>query len=115
MITLAIKSIWVTTSFEGFHKYDNAPDSVAFLRSTHRHIFHVKVYIEVFHNDRDIEFILFKRFIDDIINESLNKLDLGSCEMISDKIHEILSDKYPNRSIRILVSEDNENGCDCIY
>ena len=30
---------------------------VSFLGTPHRHIFHFKVYIEVFHDDRDIEFI----------------------------------------------------------
>jgi len=37
---------------------------MAFLRFDHRHIFHVTVWIEQFHNERDVEFILFKRFIE---------------------------------------------------
>jgi hypothetical protein len=106
--------IWVTTQFEGFHAYKDAPVEVAFLRNSHRHIFHVKVYIEVFHNNRDIEFILFKQFIENLCS-TLNKQDLGSCEMISDKLHQDIISKYPNRSIIIEVSEDQENGCICQY
>jgi hypothetical protein len=100
--------IWVTTEFEGIHCYPAAPDEVSFLRFPHRHIFHVKVWIEVFHNDRDIEFILFKRFIDSIITD--HNFHYKSCEMISDDIHKIISTQYKNREIKIEVSEDKENG-----
>lgn len=100
--------IWITTQFEGFHKYPNAPEEVSFLRNEHRHIFHIKVWIEIFHNDRDIEFILFKRFINSIIVS--NQLDYKSCEMISDEIYYKIIEKYPNRKIKIEVSEDLENG-----
>lgn len=100
--------IWVTTQFEGFHKYPDAPEEVAFLKNEHRHIFHVKIWISVEHNDRDIEFILFKRFINSIITET--NFNYKSCEMISDDIYEKVIDTYPQRSILIEVSEDGENG-----
>ena len=61
------KSIWVTFRKEGIHKYPAALDDpklatgddmdVSFLGYPHRHIFHFRVRIEVFHDDRDIEFI----------------------------------------------------------
>lgn len=108
------KYIWITTNFEGFHVYKEAPDSVSFLRDVHRHLFYIKVFIEVLHNNRDIEFIIFKRFINNLC-DTLDKLDLGSCEMISDKLHQNIVKEYPDRSIIIDVSEDNENGCHCIY
>ena len=105
--------IWITTSFEGFHKYPNAPEGVDFLKNLHRHIFHLKVFIEVFHDDRDIEFILFKRFVDTIpLEHNLNNM---SCEMIADYIRDSIADKYPNRKIKIEVSEDLENGCEKEY
>ena len=56
------KNIWVTFQKEGIHKYPDAPDEVDFLRYPHRHIFHFKVQIEVFNDDRDIEFFIFKRW-----------------------------------------------------
>lgn len=100
--------IWITTSFEGIHNYPNAPDDVDFLRNKHRHIFHLKVWIEVFHDDRDIEFILFKRFIDTILLSG--DLQNKSCEMISDQLAGEIQVQYPDREIRIEVSEDKENG-----
>lgn len=106
--------IWITTSFEGIHKYPDAPEEVYFLRNDHRHMFGVKIYIEVMHDDRDIEFIIFKRQIDKFIKEKHN-LDFKSCEMIADEIYYYVSSKYPNRKIKIEVNEDGENGCEKQY
>tara|TARA_Y100000034_G_C6796445_1_gene356998 strand:+ start:264 stop:608 length:345 start_codon:yes stop_codon:yes gene_type:complete len=100
--------VWITTQFEGFHKYPNAPKGVEFLKNEHRHTFKLKVWIEVFHDDRDVEFILFKRFIDGCIKN--NKFDFKSCEMISDDLQELIVKRYPGRDIAIEVSEDGENG-----
>ena len=106
--------IWITTQKEMFHRYPDAPDEVKFLRNEHRHIFHFKVYIEVNHNDRDVEFIMFKRCIERIIDKMDKNLKTKSCEMISnyiyEKICEINVDIYPGRTLKVEVSEDGENG-----
>ncbi len=108
------KYIWITTNFEGFHAYQDAPEEVSFLRNKHRHTFYAKVFIEVCHNNRDIEFIIFKRFINKLI-DAMNKDDLGSCEMIADYIYEGVASTYLGRGVMIEISEDNENGCLCKY
>lgn len=59
-----LKVIYINTSFVGFHRWDSAPEEVAFLRDLHRHIFNVKVTVEVSHNDRDVEFFLLKKDVD---------------------------------------------------
>ena len=100
--------IWITTSMEGFHAYPDAPDEVAFLRNRHRHMFHFRVYIEVFHDDREIEFFMFKRDVERMIK--FISINDKSCEMISDELHSAIKAKYPNRSMTIEVSEDLENG-----
>lgn len=105
--------IWVTTSFEGIHKYPKAPKEVSFLRHEHRHIFHIKIWIEVFHNDREIEFILFKRYIQTILK--ISKLNNMSCETIANYLYNIISVKYPRRDMKISVDEDEENGCEMEY
>jgi hypothetical protein len=102
--------IWITTQFEGFHSYPNAPNDVKFLRYQHRHIFKLKIYIEVFHNDREIEFFQFKKFIEDFIKKNKLKLNNLSCESISDTIWAVIYNKYQEREIYIEVSEDGENG-----
>jgi hypothetical protein len=101
-------SIWITTQFEGYHKYPDAPQEVEFLKYPHRHIFKLKIWIEVFHNDRDIEFFMFKNFINRMIE--VNNLNNKSCEMISDDIYTIIKRTYPERNVWIEVSEDGENG-----
>jgi hypothetical protein len=119
------KTIWVTFSREGIHKYPAAldnpalatggDDDVSFLGYPHRHIFHFKVWIEVFHDDRDIEFIQFKRWCESLYSDTVLALDYKSCEMIADDLYNEISHKYPNRYVKISVAEDNENGCEIEY
>ncbi len=115
------KMIWVTFQREGIHKYPAAltdPNlatgdeyDVSFLGYPHRHIFHFKVAIEVFHDDRDIEFIQFKRWLENLYKGATLALDFKSCEMIAEDLYAQINKKYPNREVWIDVSEDNENGC----
>ena len=114
------KFIWVTFQKEGIHKYPQAATDpkladVSFLGSPHRHIFHFKVEMEVFHDDREVEFILLKRELEKLYAESILQLDYKSCEMISDDLSAYLKYKYPNRELVITVSEDGENGATCFY
>ena len=88
---------------------------MSFLGYPHRHIFHFKVEIEVFHNDRDIEFIQFKRWLEKLYAEKTLQLDYKSCEMMSDDLAEEIGKKYPGRDVIINVSEDGENGSEIIY
>lgn len=113
--------IWVTFRKEGIHRYPAAGQDpklasgdeydVSFLQYPHRHIFHFKVYLEVFHDDRDVEFIQFKRWLENLYSQGILELDYKSCEMIADDLHKEISAKYTNRKIWIEVSEDGENGC----
>ena len=122
---LAKRYIWVTFQKEGIHKYPAALEDpllatgdeydVSFLGYPHRHIFHFKIQIEVFHNDRDIEFIQFQRWLENLYNKGTLELDFMSCEMISDDLYDQISERYTGRSITINVSEDNENGCRIYY
>lgn len=129
-ISNATKSVWVTFKKEGIHKYPGADsdpklatgnwDDVSFLGYPHRHIFHFRVRIEVFHNDRDIEFIQFKRWLERLYNADTTDsevlvLDHRSCEMISDELYEKISARYPGRFVEIEVSEDGENGSNIFY
>ena len=114
------KMIWVTFQKEGMHKYPAALTDpalatgdeydVSFLGYPHRHIFHFKVWIGVTHNDRDIEFIQFKRWLLNLYKDATLSLDFKSCEMMSDDLYDAISNKYPGREVWIEVSEDGENG-----
>lgn len=111
----ASKMIWVRFQREGIHKYPAALEDpnladVQFLGYPHRHMFHFKVWIEVFHDDRDLEFIQFKRWLESLYGDGTIQLDFKSCEMISDDLYEQIKARYPGRSVWIDVSEDGENG-----
>ena len=120
-----VNKIYVTFQKEGVHLYPAAKDDpklatggaddVSFLGYAHRHIFHFKVAIEVFHDDRDIEFIQFKRWLESLYSSDILSLDHRSCEMISDELAEKINGKYPKRDIEITVSEDKENGSTSRY
>ena len=117
----AQRKIWVTFQKEGVHCYPAAATDpqlatgdeydVSFLGTPHRHIFHFKVHIDVFHNDRDIEFIQFKRWLENLYKDSILELDYKSCEMIADDLYIQIASRYPNRAVWIEVAEDGENGC----
>tara|TARA_B100001094_G_scaffold231256_1_gene226018 strand:- start:564 stop:1034 length:471 start_codon:yes stop_codon:yes gene_type:complete len=117
--------IWVTFRKEGLHKYPAAlddpnlatgeADDVSFLGYIHRHIFHFTVSIEVFHDDRDIEFIQFKRWLESLYADGTLELDYKSCEMICDDLAQQINNKYPGRKLVLTVSEDGENGATIEY
>ena len=119
----AKKMIWVTFQKEGIHCYPAAAVDpalatgdqydVSFLASPHRHIFHFRVYIDVFTNDRDVEFIQFRRWLEQLYSGSSSVLQLNykSCEMIAEELYLQIAARYPHRNVWIEVSEDGENGC----
>lgn len=116
----ASRKIFVTFEKEGIHCYPAAATDpllatgdeydVSFLASPHRHMFHFRVTIDVFHNDRDIEFIQFKRWLQNLYNNATLVLDYKSCEMIADDLYLQIGARYPDRAVTIEVSEDGENG-----
>ena len=127
ILEAANRKIFVQFQKEGIHCYPAAATDpmlntageydVSFLASPHRHIFHFRVSIDVFHNDRDIEFIQFKRWLENLYssnnsnNGAVLELDWKSCEMIADDLYLQIADRYPGRAVEIEVSEDGENGC----
>lgn len=110
--------IFVNFDFEALHRYPDAPEEVEYLKNPHRHIFKVRVDIEVHHDDREIEFIMFKHFLQGL--PKAYDLDFMSCEMLCDFFHEKICEEYdlnnvrdintPPRRVTIEVSEDGENG-----
>ena len=117
-----LKMIWVTFQKEGIHCYPAAATDpnlatgdqydVSFLANPHRHIFHFRIWLSVTHNDRDVEFIQFKRWLEQLYSstQGVLSLDHKSCEMMSDELYDTISQKYPGREVWIEVSEDGENG-----
>ena len=104
----------VKLSVDGMHNFPKAAElfpEVAFLADRHRHMFHFTAAKQVFHDDRDVEFIMFKR---DILNYLTNQysdshmrtMEFGSqsCEMLAREILERFDCEW------VEVWEDQENG-----
>jgi hypothetical protein len=101
--------IFVTTRFEGYHRWRDAPDMVSFLREWHRHIFHVKVVVNVEHGDRDVEFIMLKWVIENYVRDKYQGQQFEfSCEAIAGDIMDHFRRFYSVS--QVMVSEDGENG-----
>lgn len=117
----ADRKIWVTFSKEGIHKYPAAATDpalatgdaydVSFLGYPHRHIFHFRVWIDVWHSNRDLEFIQFKRWLESLYSKDILQLDFKSVEMLADDLYVQIAERYPERAVWIEISEDGENGC----
>ena len=100
------------------HYWESARDvfpEVGFLSDSHRHMFHFDVVKKVNHDDRDVEFIMFKRDVEQYLKEKYwmparRCLNFGkmSCEMIAKEILE----KFDCE--RVLVFEDGENGAEIV-
>jgi hypothetical protein len=113
---------WIEVRFqrEGIHCYPAAATDpklktgdyydVSFLANPHRHMFHFRVRIIVHHDDREIEFIQFKRWLESLYIGNILELEYRSCEMIADQLLSQTIGRYPGRDIEIEVSEDGENG-----
>jgi len=119
---MAIKNRYIKVSFqkEGVHKFPGADtnpkyatgnwDEVSLLGYTHRPISNFYVTLGVTHNDRDVEFIQFKRELERLFTKNVLHLDYQSCEMIAENLINYIEEHYPNRGVRVEVYEDDENG-----
>ncbi len=101
--------VWITAQFEAYHCWLGAPDDVAFLRNMHRHIFHVKLGVEVTGDNREIEFFQLQRQVEEFINKTWAGTEsTTSCEMMA----MVLRGRF--NACLVEVSEDRENGATVI-
>ena len=108
--------IYVTTQTEFIHRYPDAPDEVAYLRYPHRHLLHVKAKIEVYSNDRELEFIMVKHELSHFLFSLGSDNIEQSGEDVACSVLQFLQNKYgTDRDVEITISEDGENGCELIY
>ena len=104
-------TIVVRNQKEMIHRYEQAPEEVSFLREWHRHMLHIETEIEVTHDDRELEFIMVKDYIDQCLDHMINlEYVEKSCEMVAKEIIAKLVERYGERAIECTVWEDNENG-----
>lgn len=105
------RRVIATFTMAGMHCWPNAPLGAAHLRLMHRHLFHVRVEKDVYHNNRDIEFQILQRNCQEWLREQFpdyvsGDADLGtiSCEDLA----QMLIEQFELSVCE--VSEDGENG-----
>ncbi len=118
---------WIHVQFskEGVHCYPAAAtdpklatgewDDVSFLAAPHMHYFYFNVSVQVFQNDRDIEFIQFRRWCERLYSEGVLGLNSQSCEMMAESLINRIAAQYTGRNIKVSVLEDNINGATLEY
>lgn len=94
----------------GFHCWQGATGERSYLANRHRHLFHVEARIEVFHNDREVEFHDFLDFCR--ANFPGGEMGGRSCEMMAKDLLSAITGRYPQRSARVAVFEDGEVGAE---
>ncbi len=108
----------VRLQMDGTHNFPAARElfpEVGFLADLHRHVFHIEAKVEVFHDNRDKEFIMLKRDIEDYMRkkyyrstERTHVFGAMSCEMIAREILE----EFNCKSVQVW--EDLENGAEVV-
>lgn len=115
-----LTNIVVNLRMPGIHRWETCTiPEMSFLKDYHRHMFHIRCEKQVFHNDRDVEIIMFKKSIQDFMREKYSGkddifftqtgddclfFDYRSCEHIA---HEIV-EHFDLSLCEVL--EDGENG-----
>jgi len=119
----SLATIGVSTSVLGVHAWrdlelsglEHQPpfDDVSFLKHLHHHDFHFTVEVQVEHDDREIEFLLLRRDLMQVIEQKCARRNDGgiyhfedkSCEMLAREVATYFSEKF-ERSVTVVVSED---------
>ncbi len=109
-------NVIVKLELDGLHNWPDAKKifpEVGFLSDIHRHKWYITAKKRVMHDDRDVEFIMFKRDIEDYLRSKYYREDYRShffgatsCEMLAREILETFDCCY------VSVFEDNENGAE---
>ena len=107
--------LYATAQVPGIHHWPNAAEYTPhfYLQYPHRHIFHIKVTIQVSAYNREIDFLILKSMIYSILQQAFSynpktkeyDFETKSCEQLA----LYLLKEIPH-SLEVEVSEDGENG-----
>ncbi len=97
--------IIVKFELEGVHHYPSAPEAVGFLRSNHRHMFHLEFRIQVFTNERELEFVQVKHKLAPACAHYFATQVNGhstSCEKIAEGVRKLAINLFPRGKIQVV-------------
>lgn len=105
--TITVRFQWAAT-----HRWEGAKGRHIYLRHPHRHLFKGEAEIEVRDDDREVEFLELLDILEiDVVPLYRGDIGMSSCEHVAKGIAGILLSRYgEDRSLRVSVFEDGENG-----
>lgn len=92
----------------GWHRWPDASTERAYLALSHRHLFHLEIRLEVFHDEREVEY----HDLLDFCKGAFPGGDLGSqsCETMARTLAQQTAARYPGRLVEVHCFEDGEVG-----
>lgn len=114
--------VYTTLQKEGYHWFPEAaelpnfatgeddPFDVSHLANKHMHYFVIRIWVQVSHLNRAIEFIQLRRWLEQYFGLGPYNFGCKSCEEIAADIAQELAESYPTSELRVEVAEDNING-----
>ena len=106
-------NIIINTRFVAYHYWENAPPMYSYLKSIHRHEFHLTIKLRVNSDDREIEFCEFKNELNEyLIENHVERTGPESCEQLCKEIYEAFNHLS---IVYIRIMEDGENGSEVYF
>jgi hypothetical protein len=104
---MTFSTIFVRFTQPGFHHWPDPTPERAYLGQRHRHLFHVEVRVQVWHDDREVEF----HDLLDFARSQFPGGELGgqSCETMARALGKEIARRF-GRAVEVTVSEDGEVG-----
>jgi len=114
---LPLYEVMVTFQHVGFHCWPKAPETHAYLRNDHRHLFKFVIRLRANHADRDIECHALKQSCEVWAQGALLRRTTKSCEQFSVDLLEFLRRGFEPTWGRVECWEDGEVGgaCECEF
>ena len=109
------RQVLTYNAIEGFHRWPDAPDDCKYLANRHRHVFVIRCWVGVEHNERQVEIITRQHEIEDYLRMTYPNYegDGHNCcdfrEMSCESIAENLLNRFFDMD-KVEVTEDGYGG-----
>lgn len=104
----------INAQIEGIHHWPEAFEEVSYLRYPHRHMFHIKMSVQVSHGNREVEIIRLKQRLIATLKTDWLSTKLGLCDfgrMSCEDLGGYILSSFPEADT-VEVLEDGENGAE---
>lgn len=90
--------------------WPDAPVSVAHLRNQHRHVFVIRCWWEVSHNEREIEIQMQEHQVEDFLRREFPSIPMDFGDLSCESIAEMIMEHFGPSCVKCQVLEDGYGG-----